>query len=344
MKITEYDEFNATNYFTVFECTQEDKLQLLNYLSWMILEGVNDKILADSKFSPSDVWKKWLSGNFLAFSENKIIFKSGHKLYYSYDPVFIPTHSTMFLKDTLKLIFNNLKRWISMDRNSPARVENVFRGFYPDVIFPVRHKEFLESHPGAYFRVLEPNILLGNVDRDVLLEIGAGAGVNPIVNYLNYNSKSIIIDLPETISIAFALIKTFIPSARVALPNDVQVAIDSGDSFEKIIERYDFIFILPIQIDLLGESFVDVAFNMASFQEMDISVVRNYIKLIHRVLKPGGHVALLNLEVSRQIKGNSIKEYGLDCFSKGELLNAKFANWQIPSLKHLKYVCFIGSK
>jgi hypothetical protein len=272
------------------------------------------------------------------------MFKSGHKLYGSYNPSFIPAYYNLELMKLFKLAYVNLQRWFSLDRNSPIKSENVFSEFYPNHNFLIKHEDFLRVHPGAYFRILEPNILVGNVKRDILLEIGAGAGINPIFNFVNYGSTSIIIDLPETISIAFALIKTFIPSAKIALPNDIDKEIKLGRSLETITGCYDFIFLLPTQVSLLRENTVDVAFNMASFQEMDITVVRNYVSLIYKVLKPGGHVALLNLEKSRQIPNNAIDKYGLECFEKSNFITAKFANWQIRKMKGLKYVCYIGSK
>ena len=261
-----------------------------------------------------------------------------------YNPSFIPAYYNLKLIKLFKLVYVNLQRWFSLDRNSPIKSESAFSEFYPKHSFGIKHEDFMGVHPGPYFRILEPNVLMGDVNRDVLLEIGAGAGINPMFNFVNYGSTSIIIDLPETISMAFALIKTFIPTALIALPNDIDKEIKLGKSLETIIDSYDFIFLLPTQVSLLSENIVDVAFNMASFQEMDISVVRNYVSLIHKVLKPGGHVALLNLEISRQIPNNSMDKYGLECFEKGDFITAKFANWQISKLKGLKYICYIGSK
>jgi hypothetical protein len=60
MKIINYDEFNATNYFTFFECDLDDKRRLLLYISWLIESDANKKILTDTKFAPSGEWVKWL--------------------------------------------------------------------------------------------------------------------------------------------------------------------------------------------------------------------------------------------------------------------------------------------
>ncbi len=344
MKIVDYDVFNATNYYTVFECSKLEKLDLLTYLYWLEETDASNKIVSDEKYSPSGEWIKWLSGNFLAFSENQIMVKSGHKLYRSYNPQFIPAYSRLSFKVLIKHLFNTVKRFTLMDKLSYQASKSQFKKCYPNYEVGEEFYDIAESHPGAYFRALESNAILGDVRRDVAFEIGSGAGVNPIVNFLRFGSKSIILDLPETIQVAYILIKAFAPSSRVALPDKVDKEMLEGGSFENLVDKYDFVFILPTQAHLLDSGFVDVAYNTASFQEMDIEVVRNYVKLIHKVLKPGGAVSILNLEVSRQIKGNAVDQYGLALFKEGTLVDARFSNFQINGLENLKYICFVGKK
>ncbi len=344
MKITDFEVYNATNYFTIFECSKEDKMRLLSYVSWLLEFDITEKILADKKFSPSEQWQEWLMGNYVAFSEKNIMYKSGHKFYHSYAPFFFPAYNQGSLWEHLKLIYAAVRRWAGTENASPIHSQKLFLNYYPETRIPEIHDVLIKYHHGAYFRALESNALVGDVGRDVILEIGAGSAINPILNFLQYGSTSIIIDLPETISIAFALSKACAPGSHVALPNDVQMAIEEGETIESLIEENDFIFMLPTQTGILSDNLVDLAFNTASFQEMEISVVRNYIAMIYQCLKPAGSVALLNLEVSREIEGNSMSDYGLECFANGKFFDANFANTQIPSLKSLKYMCFVGNK
>ena len=78
------------------------------------------------------------------------------------------------------------------------------------------------------------------------------------------------------------------------------------------------------------------ACNVASLREMDIDVVRNYVEFFHKSLCPGGRMALLNFEVSRQILYSTVYACGLERFAFSEIVDAPFSNWQIKSSHGLK--------
>jgi putative sugar O-methyltransferase len=148
-----------------------------------------------------------------------------------------------------------------------------------------------------------------------VVEIGAGACDNAALMIGAYNCEYTIVDLPETIPVGFAFLKAVFPSLRIALPNVVQEHINMGIEFEALWERFDVIFLLAYQSDVIESESMECAFNISSFQEMRIEGVNEYISLLRRVVKKGGCLMLENLKVSREIPGNSFIRYDMNCSS-----------------------------
>ncbi len=155
-----------------------------------------------------------------------------------------------------------------------------------------------------------------------------------------YGCKYVIIDLPETIPIAYLYLKTVFPGLRVALPNTVQNEIESGVGVESFLSRYDVVFVLPFQANSLPEGWFDIGVNVSSFQEMDIGVVNEYLLLLRKVLKPGAALILENLKTSRETAGNGLDRYCLNGFQGETLTSPSYADFNmqhVPGLKHFFY-------
>ena len=58
---------------TVFSCSGEESLRLLDYLRYLQVERIADKVLHDPQFAPSSLWKKWASESFVGFALEKIL-------------------------------------------------------------------------------------------------------------------------------------------------------------------------------------------------------------------------------------------------------------------------------
>tara|TARA_B100000989_G_scaffold295870_1_gene277819 strand:+ start:592 stop:1083 length:492 start_codon:yes stop_codon:yes gene_type:complete len=148
------------------------------------------------------------------------------------------------------------------------------------------------------------------INSKFILEIGSGAGVSLIERFnLNKNVGQLSIDLPDTIIPAYLYLKSVNDKLRICLPdnsfrsNPLKIINDFLDPSKP--KLYDVIFITPDLANDLPKNSFDHAFNAGSFQEMDPIVVKNYMKLIERTLKPGCFFESNNNYVSRYIKGNN---------------------------------------
>jgi len=111
-----------------------------------------------------------------------------------------------------------------------------------------------------------------------IVEIGAGTGHLASLISRKYNSKIIIIDLFETLVHLIPYIKSTHLESNILFPNEVTKKKISSSNF-------DFIFLLPNQINLLSENNIDLVINTLSFQEMLNSEIKNYFKKIKRKSK-----------------------------------------------------------
>jgi putative sugar O-methyltransferase len=112
----------------------------------------------------------------------------------------------------------------------------------------------------------------------VVLEIGGGNGnLMSLIKWHKPNTTIIDVDIPETISHSILYLTSLFPSAKILMPNEV----DSDTDFCS----YDFVFLTPKQIYLIGDETVDLAINTHSFQEMTHTQISEYFSLIQRVGK-----------------------------------------------------------
>tara|TARA_B100001167_G_scaffold177286_1_gene131573 strand:+ start:176 stop:1210 length:1035 start_codon:yes stop_codon:yes gene_type:complete len=116
-----------------------------------------------------------------------------------------------------------------------------------------------------------------------IAEIGAGNGNLMSLLKHHFNSKCIInIDLPETLILCIPFLENLFPKAKILLPNEINEKVG-----EDALLNYDFIFLTPGQITLLEENLIDLFINTASFGEMNMPQIEEYINLIQKVGKQG---------------------------------------------------------
>jgi putative sugar O-methyltransferase len=121
-----------------------------------------------------------------------------------------------------------------------------------------------------------------------ILEIGAGNGNLLSFLYSFSNDTTIIdVDLPETLSHAILYISDLFPKAKLLLPNETESVLHGFDN-------YDFVFLIPKQSHLIKNDSIDLAINIASFQEMTHRQIEEYFELIQRCAKNESHFFTYN--------------------------------------------------
>jgi len=135
------------------------------------------------------------------------------------------------------------------------------------------------------------NILHGYIDitqTKTILEIGSGNGNLLLLLYnVSNNTTMIDVDLPETLSHAILHISNLFPEAKLLLPHEIES--DSRD-----FDDYDFVFLTPKQIHLIKDDSIDLAINVASFQEMTHKQIEEYFRLIQRCGKNDAYFFVCN--------------------------------------------------
>lgn len=345
MRFVDPDLSIPTNYFTYFEASAEERSALLGYLEYLAVERAYDRVIDDKRFGPSVAWRRWASGTFVAFSGDQLMLRSGHRFMDSYEPIdYLPVKASglsMFRRvRTCLAKIRQVARQDSLDHHL-----KLFAEYYPGFRKLPQHDFLLDKHGFVYLRMLEVFSLVELPQASVkVVEIGGGACVNAALMIGAYGCKYTIVDLPETISVGFAFLKAVFPSLRIALPNVVHDHVCAGKDFDALWADFDVIFLLPYQSDVIGSESMDCAFNVSSFQEMRIEVVNEYISLLRRIVRQGGHLVLENLKVSREIPGNSFDRYDLSGFACDLVCTPRYGNYVIRGLPGLEYILYQGQK
>lgn len=269
-----------------FEAEQNETLKLLDFLRFIFTENARHRII-DHPLGPSHVWKSWADETYLGFSTARLMLQSGHR--------FAPAELS---EQPSRLPWRRNKFDI-------ASQERTFRKFYPALEIPQVHHVLYAAHPASYYRVAEA-VALSNLKVKRMLEIGAGACVHVAYRHLLHPElRTVIIDLPESMFPGYLLLRMV--GIDVALPHEDRVA--------------DVTMRLPYQ-DVRGP--FDFAFNMASFQEMELETVNRYTRLIHSLLGSGGAFQYINLRQSKQFQDNKATEYDLSGFSVPSVRDVPF--------------------
>jgi len=171
----------------------------------------------------------------------------------------------------------------AVDHRKLAQRPNVFA----NVASVVRHYEGWSGNKASANIITHyyyQNILRGWTEPGqirTVLEIGAGNGNFPSILYHDWAPvRVVLIDLPETLAISIPFLSSLFPSARIAMPNEIQAG-----GFPK---EFDFAFLTVDQLDVLESDSVDLAINCHSFQEMTHGQIEIYFKLIQRVCRDSG--------------------------------------------------------
>ncbi len=154
-------------------------------------------------------------------------------------------------------------------------------------------------------RVLFHSIMVDNIltntnfnSRVTIWEIGSGYGglARILKNYIP-NSCHIILDLPETLVYASYFIAYNFPDKKIAYLSDI---IDRLDSFNELIDEYDFIVIPPWVSRYIPNSSIDLVIDTYSLSEMSKSYAKYYLEHIDRTLKVGGYFYSINKRFKRE--------------------------------------------
>jgi putative sugar O-methyltransferase len=141
-----------------------------------------------------------------------------------------------------------------------------------------------EASPNIYNHYYYQNILrrfIAAGQIGTILEIGAGNGNFPSILYHGWAPvRIVLIDLPETLAVSIAFLGSVFPDAKCAMPNEIQAG--------GLPKDFDFAFLTVDQLDLLGDSSIDIAINCHSFQEMTHEQIDVYFSLVQRVCRDSG--------------------------------------------------------
>ena len=171
----------------------------------------------------------------------------------------------------------------ALDHRKLAQLPNVFA----NAASLTRHYESWSGNKasaniiGHYYY---QNILRGSIGASqirTVLEIGAGNGNFPSILYHDWQPvRLVLIDLPETLAVSIPYLSSQFPSARIAMPNEIQAGGLPGE--------FDFAFLTVDQLQLLADDSIDLAINCHSFQEMTHAQIGIYFELIQRVCRDSG--------------------------------------------------------
>lgn len=312
----------------------------MHYLEFLTADGACERVASDDRFAPSAAWRWWASGTFVGVSGDRVMVKSGHRFVGSLEAAaYLPAAEAPSLLGCIwKCVakVRQLSHYGSLGDNFRA-----FSSKYPGFRSPPQHELLLKTHGFVYLRMLEAfNLAELTEPPGAVVEVGGGACVQAAIMIGAFGCKYAIIDLPETVAVGFAYLKAVFPGLRIALPDVVAEASRTGEPFESVLQRHDVVFLLPYQVDFLPAASFDAAFNISSFQEMDIEVVNEYLTLFRRLVRPGGQLVLENLKTSRETAGNAFEHYCLDGFSAEKMCDPWYADYvvrSVPGLNHFFY-------
>lgn len=138
-------------------------------------------------------------------------------------------------------------------------------------------------------------------ERRVVLEIGSGwGGFAYQFKTLFPHTSYVLVDFPQVLLFAAVYLQTLFPNAKVYLGDG------SPESYAVNFAEYDFVFIPHYAWSALKPQRVDLAVNMASFQEMTDAQVRSYVHQLADWKTP--HLYSLNRDISpnnKEINGVS---------------------------------------
>lgn len=128
-----------------------------------------------------------------------------------------------------------------------------------------------------YYAISEPATL---ANTKTVLEIGGGYGRNAFVlATLHPKMRIIMVDILPALYIAQRYLGSQFPDKKQFRARQ----FDAFKDVEKEMRNAQFIFLMPHQIALLPDNYVDITINISSFGEMGLDQIKWYFKEIDRV-------------------------------------------------------------
>jgi putative sugar O-methyltransferase len=122
--------------------------------------------------------------------------------------------------------------------------------------------------------------------KNIVLEVGPGAGLFSALMSERFDCKIVIIDIPYVIQNSIALFMTTYPNKTLLLPNEITSKTN--------IYEYDVIFLNPDQMNLIKNESIGLIVNTQSFMEMDYNEVENYFRFVNIKLVNNGYFFISN--------------------------------------------------
>lgn len=242
------------------------------------------KILEEEKNDlPSDYWAEELNGfDYMLDASPLIINKMREHCYHltglkSYEYRKHHAHESKALKKKLE----DLRR---LDKNNLLVSESPMLGGFGHIfdgqLFNIDTLKFYE----CFIALQQSNVLTKfqnskEHEKKVVLEIGAGwGGFAYQFKTLFPNTCYIIVDLPQTLLFSAVYLQTLFPKSSFLFTDSKNISVVLND-----YTKNDFIFIPHYLLKDISFRQIDLAVNIASFQEMKTDQVRAYIDYLARV-------------------------------------------------------------
>ncbi|MBS0157778.1 MAG: putative sugar O-methyltransferase [Nitrospira sp.] len=292
---------------TVFSPSRAEALHLMDFARYLWAENIADQVASHPLFAPSSLWRHWAGQSFVGLSLEKLILQGGHAFPHSVEVAAEEREIGLLaaVRQCVGIVRAASTRTRMREGRDPHSLAAAFARCYPQAHRQAEHESWYARHPNPYFRCLEAYLLRQKPELPTrMLEVGGGACVNvAFYHSLNRRMRTVVVDLPETIFFGYTFLRAVFPDMKIALPHE---AGDAGLSGEAEVR-----FLLPTQTELIPDDSVDFGFNMASFQEMSLATVNQYLALMARKLRVTGRLVSMNCEVSRYFKENTLKSYDL---------------------------------
>ena len=200
----------------------------------------------------------------------------------------------------------------NLDTNNIGNNQNYFE--YKNYLV-----DFNLLHIINFFYEIVTNINLNN--NMIICEIGGGYGHLSKLLIKNFNSKILLIDLPETNYLSSYYLMENFKDLRFLLYSNIK----SNYLDNEIINKYDVI-IIPPWVKVQNTQF-DLFINIRSMMEMTIEIINDYFNLIQTNIKKGGYFVNINRYLKNTV-GYDVKlgEYPYDNF--WSVLSSKQSEFQ----------------
>src|SRR3989344_4717542 len=277
-----------------------------NSREFAVYQEVRDAVLAMLDYTmpdtaPSDYWKQELEGFIYMLDASPfIVEKLRHHTYHLtglYEYFYRSHHNYAAESLRKKLeVLKNLDKSCLLVPEHPA-----FGGFgyrFEDVLYNLDTLKFYEFLIGLDRAGFIEKFKTGG--KNVVLEIGSGwGGFAYQFKTLFPQSSYILVDFPQSFLFSATYLQILFPNARIYIGDG---NLDSYRALE--FTAYDFVFIPHYAWASLRPQHVDLAINMASFQEMTDAQVRSYVHQLAKWKTP--YLYSLNRDISpnnREISG-----------------------------------------